>query len=112
MVPTLMAAAVEPDITQKLLDGHTAGDSEEWPRDRFCAYVDDRTLGAVRFNRFKARFSTQDHLGMEACFKAQTPRKAPLFIDLRTGPFEMAPEEASNYDDWVNRRMGNIIHIG
>lgn len=124
MVPTLMAAAGEPDITQKLLDGHTAGDktfnvhldgynllpamtgdSEEWPRDRFFAYVDDGSLGAVRFNRFKAHFSTQDHLGMDAWFKAQTPRKAPLFIDLRADPFEMAPEEASNYDDWVNRRM-------
>jgi len=36
-----------------------------------------------------------------------TPRcaGAPLFIDLRADPFEMAPEDSSYYDDWVVRHM-------
>ncbi len=124
MVPTLMAAAGEPDIKQKLLEGYTAGDktfkvhldgynlmpamtgeSEEWPRNEFFAFVDDGTLGAVRYGRFKANFSTMDHEGIDAWFHGQTPRKAPMFIDLRADPFEMAPETSSYYDDWVVRHM-------
>jgi len=123
-VPTLMAAVGVPDIKEKLLEGHTAGDmtynvhldgynllpaltgeSEEWPRKEFFAWVDDGTLGAVRYDRFKAHFSTQDNLGINAWLFAQTPRKAPLFIDLRADPFESAPEDSSNYDDWINRHM-------
>jgi arylsulfatase len=124
MVPPLMAAAGEPDIKQKLLDGYAAGDktfnvhldgynllpsltgeSDEWPRNDFFAWVDDGTLGAVRYNRWKANFSTMDQEGVDAWFHGQTPRKAPLFIDLRADPFEMAPEDSSYYDDWVVRHM-------
>jgi arylsulfatase len=124
MVPTLMAAAGEPDIKQKLLDGYSTGDktfnvhldgynllpsltgeADEWPRNEFFAWVDDGTLGAVRYNHWKANFSTMDHEGVDAWFHGQTPRKAPLFIDLRADPFEMAPEDSSYYDDWVVRHM-------
>jgi hypothetical protein len=92
------------------LDGYNllpalTGESEDWPRKEFFAWVDDGSLGAVRYDRFKAHFSTQDNLGINAWLFAQTPRKAPLFIDLRADPFESAPEEASNYDDWINRHM-------
>jgi arylsulfatase A-like enzyme len=124
VVPTIMAAVGEPDIKEKLLDGHTAGDktfnvhldgynllpaltgeSEEWPRKEFFAFVDDGTLGAVRYERFKFHFSTQEEEGMAAWINPQTPRKAPLLIDLRADPFEMAPEDSSYYDDWLLRRM-------
>ena len=124
MVPTLMAAAGVPDVKEKLLEGHKAGDmtykvhldgynllpaltgeSEEWPRNEFFAWVDDGTLGAVRYKDYKAHFSTQDHHGVGAWFFAQTPRKAPLFVDLRADPFESAHEESSYYDDWVVGRM-------
>ena len=124
MLPTLMAAVGVPDIKEKLLTGHRAegttykvhldgynllpaltGESADWPRSEFFYWVDDGTLGAVRSGRFKAHFSTQEHYGMDAWFFAQTPRKAPLLIDLRADPFETAPLEASFYDDWVNRRM-------
>ena len=127
MMPTLVAAAGEPDIKQKLLDGHAAGDKtfnvhldgynllphltgeaaedEPWPRETFFAWVDDGTLGAVRYRRFKANFSTQEHEGVDAWFEGQTTHKAPIFIDLRADPFEMAPITSSYYDDWIVRRM-------
>ena len=127
MMPTLVAAAGEPDIKQKLLDGYQAGDKsfnvhldgynllphmtgsaaedEAWPRNEYFAWVDDGTLGAVRYGRYKANFSTQEHEGVEAWFEGQTPHKAPIFIDLRADPFEMAPVTSSYYDDWVVRRM-------
>jgi len=124
MVPTFMAAVGVPDIKEKLLEGHAVGDttykvhldgynllpaltgeSGEWPRNEFFAWVDDGTLGAVRYKDFKAHFSTQKHHGMNAWLLAQTPRKAPLLIDLRADPFEAAHEESSFYDDWLLRRM-------
>ncbi len=127
MLPTLMAAVGAPDIKESLLKGHRigrttykvhldgynllpalTGASAEWPRNEFFYWVDDGSLGAVRSDRFKAHFSTQDHHGMDAWFFSQTPRKAPLLIDLRADPFESAPLEASFYDDWVNRRMFTI----
>jgi arylsulfatase A-like enzyme len=133
MFPTLIAAAGEPDIKQKLLDGYTAGDKTfnvhidgynllpnltgatdagEWPRQTFFAFVDDGSLGAVRFGRFKAHFSTQEHEGMTAWTKAQVPLKAPLLIDLRADPFEMAPVDSSYYDDWFLRRMYAFGPVG
>ncbi|MGQ7246718.1 arylsulfatase [Halomonas sp. V046] len=127
MLPTLLAAAGEPDIKQELLDGYQAGDKTfnvhldgynllphltgdagedaAWPRNEFFAWVDDGTLGAVRHGRWKANFSTMDHEGIDAWFHEQTTRKAPLFIDLRADPFESTPETSSYYDDWVVRHM-------
>lgn len=124
MVPTLMAAVGAPDIKEKLLAGHKAGnqtyqvhldgynllpaltgESTEWPRKEFFSWVDDGTLGAFRYKDFKVHFSTQDHHGMDAWFFPQTPRKAPLLIDMRADPFETAFEESSFYDEWVNKRM-------
>jgi hypothetical protein len=46
-----------------------------------------------------------DHHGIDAWFQGQTPRKAPLFINLAADPFEMSPVDSSYYDDWVVRHM-------
>ncbi|MCH5599313.1 sulfatase-like hydrolase/transferase [Niabella ginsengisoli] len=123
-LPTLIAAAGDDDIKSKLLKGHKAGsmtykvhldgynylpymtgETKEAPRDKFFAFVDDGSLGAVRYNQWKFHFSTQEHEGLGAWLKSQDPRKAPLLIDLRADPFEIAPEASSYYDDWLVRRM-------
>ena len=126
MLPTLAAAAGEPDIKQKLLNGYQAGDKSfkvhldgynllpnltgaqdagDWPRKEFFAFVDDGSLGAVRYERFKFHFSTQTTAGLGSWLHAQQPLKAPMLIDLRADPFESAPEDSSYYDDWLVRRM-------
>jgi arylsulfatase len=129
-LPTLMAAAGETDVTNKLLNGFQAGgakykvhldgynflpyllgETPKGPRKEFFAFVDDGTLGAVRYGDYKAHFSTQDHEGMEAWTQAQTARKAPLIVDLRADPFETAPEESSYYNDWLNKRMYAMVPL-
>lgn len=129
-LPTLLAAAGESDIKEKLLEGHQVGDknfkvhldgynflpyltgdSDESPRDRFFAYVDDGSLGAVRYHRWKFHFSTQEEHGLGAWLKEQEPRKAPLLIDLRADPFESAPMQSSYYDDWMLRRMYAFVPL-
>lgn len=123
-LPTLLAAAGDPNVKQELLDGHSysgknfhvhldgynylpylTGKDKEAPRNTFFAFVDDGSLGAVRIDRWKFEFSTQESEGMGAWLHAQTPRKAPMLIDLRADPFETAPESSSYYDDWLLRRM-------
>ncbi|KAA5544664.1 arylsulfatase [Roseiconus nitratireducens] len=129
-LPTLLAAAGEPDIKEKLLKGHQAGDktfkvhidgynllpylteeAEASPRDRYFAFVDDGSLGAVRYQNWKFHFSTQRGQGVDAWLHAQEARKAPLIIDLRADPFETAPEESSYYDDWLVRHMFALVPL-
>jgi len=130
MVPTLMAAAGQPDMKEKLLAGASIGGTkykvhldgynflpyftgqvEKGPRKEFFAWVDDGTLGAVRYGDYKAHFSTQTHHGMQAWMLAQEPRKGPLLIDLRADPFEDAPEQSNYYGDWLNRRMYALLPL-
>ncbi|WP_020208549.1 arylsulfatase [Gilvimarinus chinensis] len=129
-VPTLMAAAGDANIKDKLLKGHQAGNkkfnvhldgynvlpnlkgnSDEWPRNEFFAFVDDGTLGAVRYGPWKAHFSIQEHDGLGSWMHAQTPLKAPMLVDLRADPFEMAPEDSSYHDDWMVRHMYAFVPL-
>ena len=133
MFPTLIAAAGDSNIKQELLDGYQAGDKSfnvhldgynllpnltgaadagDWPRQEFFAFVDDGSLGAVRYGRMKAHFSIQEHEGMDAWRRGQVPLKAPLLIDLKADPFETAPADSSHYDEWQLRRMWAFGPVG
>lgn len=126
MFPTLVAAAGDANIKDELLNGYKAGekdfkvhldgynllpnltgaaDAGDWPRETFFAFVDDGSLGAVRFQRWKFNLSVQENPGLGSWLHPQTPMKAPMLIDLRADPFEAAPEDSSYYDDWLVRRM-------
>jgi arylsulfatase len=130
MLPTLLAAAGQPDITAKLLAGtsiggasykvhldgynflpYLTGQTEKGPRKEFFAWVDDGTLGAMRYGDYKANFSTQNEHGMNAWLIAQQPRKAPMLIDLRADPFEDAPEQSNFYGEWLNRHMYALVPL-
>jgi len=129
-VPTIMAAVGEADIAEKLkagykvgnmtykvhLDGfnflpYLRGETEHGPRDTFFAFVDDGSLGAVRYKDYKFNLSTQDHHGIGSWFFAQEGRKAPLFINLRSDPFETAPKDSSYYNDWLVRHMFALVPL-
>ncbi|QDS89776.1 Sulfatase [Rosistilla ulvae] len=49
--------------------------------------------------------------GTGSWFFAQQPRKAPLIIDLRADPFEIAPEDSSYYDDWLVRHIYVMVPV-
>jgi arylsulfatase A-like enzyme len=129
-LPTLLAAVGDANIKEKLLNGDQVGDKtykvhidgynflpylegqvETGPRDTFFAFVDDGSLGALRYKDWKFHFSTQDHDGIGSWFFAQQQRKAPLFINLRADPFEVAPEDSSYYDDWLVRHMYAMVPV-
>ncbi|MFV0525520.1 MAG: arylsulfatase [Acidimicrobiales bacterium] len=124
LVPTLLAAAGNTTVKEDLKKGRDANgkhfkvhldgynllpalveDGAEWPRKEFFYFVDDGTLGAVRYGRFKANLSGQVADGFSAWLDTQHPYKAPILIDLRSDPFEIAPDVGAGYTEWLVRRM-------
>jgi arylsulfatase len=86
-LPTLLAAAGDETIKENLLQGKKVGDTtykvhldgynflpylegkeEVGPRETYFAFVDDGSLGALRYKAFKFHFSTQTNDGIGSWF--------------------------------------------
>ena len=118
-VPTLMAAAGDPDIKEKLKTGHKAagktfkvyldgynflphltGKEAKGPRKEFLYFNDDAQLTALRYNRWKAVFLEQRAEGQAVWRDMWMPLRAPKLFDLRMDPFEKADHDSNTYEDW------------
>ena len=118
-LPTLLAAAGEPDIVEKLRDGHQAGDksfrvhidgynclpyftgeADESPRDWFFYTSDDGQITAIRYQDWKAVFYEQRATTMQLWAEPFVPLRMPKLFHLRRDPFERADENANSYWDW------------
>jgi arylsulfatase len=118
-LPTLLAAAGDPDIKEKLLAGHEAdgksfkvhldgynlmpyfqGETSEWPRKEFLYWTDDGGLAALRYGRWKAVFQEQRSHGFDVWQDPLVTLRLPKLFDLRGDPFERAPHEAMGYQKW------------
>jgi len=119
MLPTLLAAAGEPDIKEKLLKGHSAigrnykvhldgynllpyfkGEVAEGPRKEFFYWTDDGQLANLRYGRWKMVFMEQRAHGFNVWQDPMVVLRLPKLFDLRGDPFERADHEASPYDMW------------
>jgi arylsulfatase len=122
-IPTLLAAAGEPDIKEKLLKGHQAdgkrfkvmldgynqldmllGNGPSAGKEMFY-FTDDGSLSALRYNDWKVMFSVQEAHGYEVWLSQFDPLRMPKLFNLRMDPFERAPEEAIGYPRWFFNRM-------
>jgi arylsulfatase A-like enzyme len=121
-VPTLMAAAGQPDITAKLLSGYDAngktfkvhldgydqhdllsgGDDK---RREFFYWTDDGDLAGLRYDQWKVVFLEQEHEGLKVWQYPLTPLRAPLLFNLRSDPFEKANVESGEWEKWYVERM-------
>ncbi|MDX2091478.1 MAG: arylsulfatase [Kofleriaceae bacterium] len=128
-LPTFLAAAGDPDIKQKLLDGHEAagktfkvhldgdnllpfltGQEEHSPRKGFIYFSDDGDLVALRFDNWKVVFMEQRCRGtLEVWLDPFVPLRAPKLYNLRTDPFERADITSNTYFDWMIDRLYLII---
>jgi hypothetical protein len=118
MLPTLVAAAGNPDVKEQLLKGHKAGDSNfkvhldgynlmpalqgkaDWPRNEFIYWTDDGDLSAIRQGKYKILFMEQSAKGMNVWREPYTVLRLPYILDLHSDPFERAPSESFGYDRW------------
>jgi arylsulfatase len=119
-LPTLLAAAGEPDVNEKLLKGHTAGertfrvhidglnmlpyltgDQERSPRQSFFYINDDGQLVAVRHGDWKLVFMEQRAKQLACWAEPFVPLRVPKMFHLRRDPFERADENSNTYYDWL-----------
>jgi arylsulfatase A-like enzyme len=112
-LPTLLAAAGDSDIKQKLLKGMTAGgktfkthldgynfmpffkgEVAEGPRREIFFCDDNGNLNALRYNQWKIHFAwIEGHLFTGT----RTTANVPLVVNLREDPFERTPFESDSY---------------
>lgn len=119
MLLTLLTAAGEPDIKEKLLKGHKAigreynvhldgynlipyfkGEVKESPRQEFFYWTDDGSLANLRYNRWKVVFMEQRAHGLDVWQEPLVTLRFPKLFCLRTDPFERADHEAGDYARW------------
>ena len=128
-MPTILAAAGDPNIKEKLLKGHQAGDktfkvhldgynqmdylagkTDESARKEFFYFSDDGDLLALRYERLKIHFMVQDATGIDVWRNPFRTLRAPIFFDLEVDPFERG-QEGMGYDDWWYRRSFLAIPV-
>jgi arylsulfatase A-like enzyme len=109
MLPTLLAAAGEPDIVEKVKKGHQAGaktfkvhldgynlltffraEVKESPRSEFLYWSDEGDLMAIRHGDWKVHFVEQRGEGFLAWQEPFVPLRLPKLFNLRSDPFENA----------------------
>jgi arylsulfatase A-like enzyme len=120
MLPTLLAAAGDPDISEKLKNGYKVGEKtfrvhidgfnmlpyltgqvKESPRDYFFYVSDDGGVMALRVGDYKLVFEVQRALSTNVWAEPFVKLRLPHIFHLRRDPFERAEFNSNKYWDWV-----------
>ena len=126
-LPTLLAAAGEPEVVEKLKQGYRAngrtfkihadgynflpyfqGEAKKGPRAQILYFGQGGELNAVRWNDWKVNFA-----GIEGNI-ATGSRKVtgwPLIVNLRADPYEKMPFESSMYLRWYADNMWLFVPV-
>jgi arylsulfatase len=123
MLPTLLAAAGEPDIVEKLKKGHKAGtktfkvyidgnnllpffkgEVKENPRRGIMYWSDDGDLMALRVDQWKVHFLEQRAKGFAVWQDPFVRLRTPKLFNLRSDPLELG-DESIFYGKWMADRM-------
>jgi arylsulfatase len=128
-LPTLVAAAGDPGVEEKLLEGHEAGgttyrvhldgynqlpyltgEADAGPRKEFFYFSDDGDLVAMRYDNWKLVFAEQRmEATLQAWFEPFTVLRVPKLFNLRTDPFERADKTSNTYWDWYIDRIFLVV---
>ncbi|KPK09127.1 MAG: arylsulfatase [Gemmatimonas sp. SG8_28] len=125
MLPTIVAAAGEPDIKEKLLQGHQAGEknfrvhldgfnlmpyftgqAEESPRESIFYFDQGGNLNALRVRNWKLHFTILEGPINEA---VRVKRAWPVVINLRADPYEVMWQESQMYMRWMADQMWTFV---
>ncbi len=121
-LPTFLAAAGEPRIKEKLLEGGVraigrtykvhldgynilpllTGETDESPRKEVFYFSDTGELTALRYTDWKLIFMEQKAKEtLRAWAEPWTPLRIPLIFNLRRDPYERAYFTSNTYYDWL-----------
>lgn len=120
MFPTLLAAAGDTDVAQRLLKGAKLGDksfkvhldgynqlpyltgqAKESPRNSVFYVSDDGDVMALRVGDYKFNLAVQRATRMEQWAEPFVKLRMPHIVNLRRDPFERADFNSNTYWDWV-----------
>ncbi|QUJ69787.1 arylsulfatase (plasmid) [Photobacterium sp. GJ3] len=128
-LPTLLAAAGDADVKDKLLKGMKAngetfkvhldgynqlpyltGKEEKSPRKDFFYFNDDGQLVAMRFESWKIVFMEQRVPGtLRVWAEPFIPLRLPKIFNLRADPYESADITSNTYYEWVLRHAFLLV---
>ena len=130
MLPTLLAAAGDPDVSKKLLDGYKVGDKtfkvcidginmlpyltgkvKESPRGAFFYISDDGGVMAVRAGDYKFVFQEQRASRMNVWQEPFVHLRLPDIFNLRRDPFERAIDNSNTYLDWMVDHVPQLYQV-
>jgi len=131
-MPTLVAAAGDPDIKDKLLKGHQAagktfkvhldgynqlpyltGQQPKSARREFIYFNDDGDVVAMRLDNWKVVFEEQRANGtMRIWAEPFTKLRVPKIYNLRSDPYERADVTSNTYYDWMISDGAGVIVAG
>ena len=119
-LPTILAAAGEPEVKEKLLEGHTVGDktfnvhidgfnmlpyftgeTDEGPRSTMFYVSDDGEIMAIRHKDWKVVLLEQRAKTLQCWAEPFVRLRFPKIFNLRRDPFELADQNSNTYWDWV-----------
>jgi arylsulfatase len=118
MLPTLLAAAGDAEVKQKLLKGMSVGGKtfkvhldgyditdalagkSRSPRHEFFYFNDEGSLVGLRYDQWKVVFAEQREHGMNVWEEPFVPLRLPKLFNLRSDPFETADHEGMDYERW------------
>ena len=131
MIPTVMAAAGEPNIKEELLKGKKVGDTtykvhldgynlmpflkgeeKESPRHQFIYWTDGGSVAALRHGNWKISFLRQNSVGLKVWETPFEELRFPMLTNLRMDPFEKAYDESTGHPMWASERMFVLAPAG
>ena len=127
-MPTLVAAAGDPKVKEKLLKGMKAGDKKfknhldgynflpyfkgevaEAPRKDFFYWSDSGDLMAIRYGAWKITFKTIEG-NLFTGHEAST--NVPIMTNLRADPWERYQSESMMYGKWWGQKLWTVVPAG
>jgi arylsulfatase A-like enzyme len=118
-LPTLLAAAGQPNVKESLLKGANVGgttykvhldgydllpalqgQAKEWPRKEFLYWNDDGDVCGLRYSNWKLVFMEQRSHGFDVWQDPMVVLRVPKLFNLRSDPFERADHEGMGYGRW------------
>jgi len=131
-LPTLLAAAGDPDIKDKLLNGHQAAgktfkvhldgynqlpyltaQQPKSARKEFIYFNDDGDVVGVRMDNWKVVFEEQRVNGtLRIWAEPFTKLRVPKIFNLRSDPYERADVTSNTYYDWLMSDGSAVIIAG
>ena len=129
-LPTLAAAAGDPDIKGKLakgvklngrryknyIDGYNmldyfSGKVKDSPRKEFIYVNDDGQIVAIRYDAWKTVFLENRGVAFGVWREPFTELRIPLLFNLRRDPFEKAQHNSNTYNDWFLDRAFVLVPL-